>query len=46
MPELRIKRTDDGHIKVTPQSAGWTYVGFEVGQLRPGETVRREHGRA
>ena len=44
MPELRIKRTDDGYIKVTPQSAGWTYVGFEVGQLSPGETVGENTG--
>ena len=25
--------------KVTPKNAGWTYVGFELHRLAPGETV-------
>ena len=25
--------------RVTPKSAGWTYVGFELHRLMPGETV-------
>jgi 5-deoxy-glucuronate isomerase len=29
---------------VTPQSAGWTYVGFEVHDLAPGQTVSAETG--
>ncbi len=29
---------------VTPESAGWTYVGFEVYDLAPGTTVSRETG--
>lgn len=29
---------------VTPQSAGWTYVGFELHRLKPGETVAAETG--
>jgi len=44
MAELRIKRPDDRYIKVTPESAGWTYVGFEVGRLTPGETVGENTG--
>ncbi len=36
MANLRLKRPTDGHITVTPQSAGWTYVGFEVLTLEPG----------
>src|SRR6266508_2594812 len=26
-------------IRVTPESAGWTYVGFELWKLLPGETA-------
>jgi len=29
---------------VTPQSAGWTYVGFDLHRLKPGETVAAETG--
>lgn len=36
MPNLRLKRPADGHITVTPKSADWTYVGFEVLTLEPG----------
>ncbi len=36
MASLRLKRPADGHIKVTPESAGWAYVGFEVLTLEPG----------
>jgi 5-deoxy-glucuronate isomerase len=31
-------------LTVTPESAGWTYVGFEVIRLAPGQTVRRDTG--
>jgi 5-deoxy-glucuronate isomerase len=31
-------------LTVTPESAGWTYVGFEVIRLTPGQTVRRDTG--
>lgn len=41
MPNLLIK--PDGVqgrvIHVTPESAGWTYVGFDLHRLRPGQTV-------
>ena len=39
MSGLRLKRPPDGHIEVTPQSAGWTYVGFEIGRFAKGETL-------
>ncbi len=31
-------------IHVTPESAGWTYVGFDLHRLAAGETVRAETG--
>jgi len=31
-------------VKVTPESAGWEYVGFEVLRLSAGENVRRRAG--
>ena len=39
MSGLRLKRPPDGHINVTPQSAGWTYVGFEIGRFAKGQTL-------
>ncbi len=39
MAELRIKRPPSGHIAVTPGTAGWTYVGFEVETLEPGQSA-------
>jgi 5-deoxy-glucuronate isomerase len=44
MSELRIKPSATyGRIHhVTPQDAGWTYVGFDVHRLRPGESVSGE----
>jgi 5-deoxy-glucuronate isomerase len=41
MSELRVRASDpaDGYIhRITPQSAGWTYVGFDVLVLKAGET--------
>ncbi|TIM28890.1 MAG: 5-deoxy-glucuronate isomerase, partial [Mesorhizobium sp.] len=41
MSKLLIK-ADKGHGRVahvTPQSAGWTYVGFDLHRLRPGEAA-------
>ena len=41
MSKLRVRATDptDGYIhRITPQSAGWTYVGFDVLVLTAGET--------
>jgi len=36
---LRVKRPKSGHIAVTPGTAGWTYVGFEVDTLQPGQAA-------
>jgi 5-deoxy-glucuronate isomerase len=33
---------DGGIIHVTPRSAGWRYVGFDVHDLAPGQTLRQE----
>jgi 5-deoxy-glucuronate isomerase len=41
---LRVKRPADGHIVVTPESAGWTYVGFEVDTLAPGRAAHDNTG--
>lgn len=30
--------------EITPQSAGWTYVGFEVHDMKPGEQLSRQSG--
>lgn len=35
---------DGSLVKVTPESAGWDHVGFEVLKLAAGETVERETG--
>jgi 5-deoxy-glucuronate isomerase len=46
MPNLLVKPNLHGGPvhKVTPQGAGWTYVGFEVHDLAPGETLKAETG--
>lgn len=48
MPNLLVKPRDPGSdgrvLSVTPESAGWTYVGFEVFRLTAGETLRRDTG--
>ncbi len=46
MSDLLIK-ADKGHgliAHVTPESAGWTYVGFDLHRLRTGETAAAETG--
>ena len=42
MPNLLVKQTGDTGrvIHVTPETAGWTYVGFDLYRLKPGETAR------
>jgi len=48
MPNLRIHpHNSEGHIvRVTPESAGWTYVGFDLWKLKPGmRAVGGEAGR-
>jgi 5-deoxy-glucuronate isomerase len=41
MPKLLVKpEKGTGRVShVTPQSAGWTYVGFDLHRMKPGETV-------
>jgi 5-deoxy-glucuronate isomerase len=41
MPKLLVKpKAGDGLVaKVTPESAGWGYVGFELHRLKPGQTA-------
>lgn len=43
MSELLIRPAGDGGaiVAVTPESAGWTYVGFEAVALAPGEPLTR-----
>ena len=41
MSKLLVK-ADKGHgcvAHVTPKSAGWTYVGFDLHRLKPGESA-------
>ena len=44
MPNLKIRPNEPDAkgrtIHVTPASAGWTYVGFDLCRLRPGESAR------
>ena len=46
MSKLLVKpQGESGRVShVTPQSAGWTYVGFDLHRLQPGETVSAETG--
>ena len=42
-----IVKADKGHGRVahvTPESAGWTYVGFDLHRLKPGETASARTG--
>ena len=46
MPNLLVK-PDGTHGRVshvTPESAGWTYVGFDLHRMKPGEIVSAETG--
>jgi 5-deoxy-glucuronate isomerase len=47
MPKLLVK-ADRGTglvARVTPESAGWTYVGFDLHRLEPGETAKGDTGK-
>jgi 5-deoxy-glucuronate isomerase len=46
MPNLLVKPegTSGRVTHVTPENAGWTYVGFDLHRLTPGETVDGESG--
>ena len=43
---LRIRPTTDTGLiaDITPESAGWRYVGFALHRLKAGETVAAETG--
>jgi 5-deoxy-glucuronate isomerase len=42
---LLVHPSSDGTVvSITPESAGWTYVGFEVLLLAPGQNVERDTG--
>jgi 5-deoxy-glucuronate isomerase len=47
MPQLRVRpATQPGRIiHVTPETAGWTYVGFDVWKLKPAATAKGEDAR-
>ncbi|MFF2089906.1 5-deoxy-glucuronate isomerase [Paenibacillus sp. NPDC058174] len=42
-PQQQAAGTDPV-LSITPESAGWEYVGFEVYQLNPGDKLSRETG--
>ncbi|MDO9418541.1 5-deoxy-glucuronate isomerase [Pararhizobium sp.] len=46
MPNLKVKQQGDSGrvVHVTPQSAGWTYVGFDLHKLKAGETASADTG--
>jgi 5-deoxy-glucuronate isomerase len=44
MSTILQRPAPDGGIVVTPQSAGWSYVGFEAVRLAPGEFLVRAPG--
>ncbi len=46
MSHLRVrpKRDHDRVIHITPESAGWSYVGFELYRLAPGASVAERTG--
>lgn len=46
MPNLKVKPSGThGRVThVTPENAGWTYVGFDLHRMKPGETVSGETG--
>ena len=46
MPNLKVKPTDtNGRVThVTPENAGWTYVGFDLHRLKPGQSASAETG--
>ncbi len=46
MPDLKVipAGTDKRIYHVTPESAGWTYVGFDLHRLPPGQAARAQTG--
>ena len=48
MPSLKVdpvsSNGEEPTLQVTPESAGWTYVGFELHRLSPGTTTSGRTG--
>jgi 5-deoxy-glucuronate isomerase len=42
MSDLLVRPSADGTLSVSPQSAGWRYIGFEVLVLRDGASAERD----
>ena len=42
---VKPKKGDGRIVHVTPENAGWTYVGFDLHRLKPGETASGETGK-
>ncbi|WP_248930234.1 5-deoxy-glucuronate isomerase [Paenibacillus hamazuiensis] len=40
----KLRKGDGNVLAITPESAGWTYVGFEVYRLQEGQQLRQETG--
>ncbi len=44
VPSLAEPEQDGKVLAITPESAGWTYVGFKVYALKQGQTLKHETG--
>ncbi|WP_020617003.1 5-deoxy-glucuronate isomerase [Paenibacillus daejeonensis] len=44
VPSAKQPAGDGSLLRITPESAGWTYVGFEALQLEPGQSLERHTG--
>lgn len=44
VPARKQPLADGNVLCITPESAGWTYVGFSVYQLEAGQTLRKQTG--
>ncbi|GBF78579.1 putative 5-deoxy-glucuronate isomerase, partial [Paenibacillus sp. 598K] len=44
VPAAQQPAADGRLLQVTPESAGWRYVGFEALRLEPGQTLERSTG--
>lgn len=45
VPEASQPNQEGVVLRVTPESAGWSYVGYEMVKLKKGEALTRETGR-
>ncbi|MDF2725609.1 MAG: 5-deoxy-glucuronate isomerase [Paenibacillus sp.] len=44
VPAAERPSSDGSMLRITPESAGWQYVGFEAVKLEAGQSIRRETG--